>query len=140
MFSSEFDYKTEIIDGKEYFRICSSRDISEKKGRRFRFGNDYIEQVAVFRVKGNLYCLANVCPHRYVDKIFDGIIDDMKIICPAHGWTYHLESGNNVNPNQGVKNLKKFNVFELDGFVYLEKPEFDIPKWRRKDLTEFDNI
>jgi hypothetical protein len=41
-----------------------------------------------------------------------------------------LETGENTNPNQGIGSLSKYNLIELDGKIYLEKPDIKVPKWR----------
>lgn len=120
----------QIIEGKEYLFLIPSNKIYEGKGYQFLFDDDMDKQLAVFRRQGKLYCLSNICPHRHQDKIYDGIIDDMKISCPEHGWTYSLETGQNVNPLQGLRSLRKYVIIEKEGKIYIEYPEFDIPKWR----------
>jgi NAD(P)H-dependent nitrite reductase small subunit len=120
-----------VFDNIEYLKICKSDEIYEGKGKQFVFEEDDDFQIAIFRVNGSLYALDNICPHRHADRIFDGIIKDKTVMCPLHGWTYNLENGKNIDLRQGIKSLKSYKVFENDGVVYLEKPEFEIPKWRR---------
>ncbi|MBX3044185.1 MAG: nitrite reductase (NAD(P)H) small subunit [Candidatus Kapabacteria bacterium] len=119
------------FEGKEYLRVCSSEEVYEGKGRQILFDGDEDFQLAVFRVKGRLYALDNICPHRHADRIFEGIIKDLTVMCPLHGWTYSLDNGQNVNSRQGIKSLKNYEVFEKDNDVYVQKPEFEVPKWRR---------
>ncbi len=140
MFNKDLN-KFEIIEmnGKKYVKICRSSDIFDKKGKRFQIEDDYDKQVAIFRVEGKLYCFHNICPHRHQDQIHNAIIKDNTITCPLHGWTYYLETGANTNPKQGLKKLDTFEIFELDGFVYIEYPKFKIPKWRR-EYNENDTI
>ncbi|MCL5991143.1 MAG: Rieske 2Fe-2S domain-containing protein [Bacteroidetes bacterium] len=117
-------------EGKEFIFLIQSNKIYEGKGYQFLFDDDHDKQLAVFRRQGKLYCLSNICPHRHQDKIYDGIIDDMNVSCPEHGWTYSLETGKNVNPHQGLRSLKKFDIIEKDSKIYIEYPRFEIPKWR----------
>lgn len=119
-----------LIEGKEFIFLCPSNNIYDGKGYQFLFDDDLDKQVAVFRREGKLFCLSNICPHRHQDKIYDGIIDDMKVSCPEHGWTYSLETGQNVNPLQGLRSLKKYEIIEKNGKIYIEFPVFEIPKWR----------
>ena len=120
-----------VIENLEFIKICKSKEVFESKGLKIQFDGDDDFQLAIFRVNGNLYCLENICPHRHADRIFEGIIDNLTVMCPLHGWTYSLETGQNVNQRQGIKSLKNFKVIEIDGNVYIEKPNFEIPKWRR---------
>ncbi|HRP02766.1 MAG TPA: Rieske 2Fe-2S domain-containing protein [Candidatus Kapabacteria bacterium] len=119
------------IDGVKYLEVCNSKDVVESKGTKIQLPDDDDFQVAIFRINGELICLDNICPHRHADKIYDGIIKDNNVTCPLHGWTYSLQTGENINKSQGLKSLKKYHCFEQSGKVYLEEPIFEVPKWRR---------
>jgi NAD(P)H-dependent nitrite reductase small subunit len=119
-------------DGKIYAQVCLADDVYEGKGKQIKFPEDLDMQIALFRMQGNLYALENICPHRHADKIFDGVIRDMTVMCPLHGWTYEIDTGENIIKHQGVKSLRKYDVYEEDGKVWVEKPKTDvIPKWRK---------
>jgi nitrite reductase/ring-hydroxylating ferredoxin subunit len=120
-----------VLENIEFIKICNSKDVFESKGIKIQFDGDDDFQLALFRVNGNLYCLENICPHRHADRIFEGIIDDFTVMCPLHGWTYSLETGQNMDQRQGIKSLRSFKVIEIEDYVYIEKPDFEIPKWRR---------
>jgi nitrite reductase/ring-hydroxylating ferredoxin subunit len=120
-----------VQENIEYIKISKSKDIYESKSIKIQFEGDDDFQLAVFRVAGNLYCLGNICPHRHADRIHEGIINNLTIMCPMHGWTYSLETGQNINQKQGIKSLMSIKVIEIDENVYIEKPNFKIPKWRR---------
>lgn len=120
-----------VLNGKIYVKIAKSNEIREKKGYKFMFYEDLDIQIAIFRIEGKLYCVDNICPHRHQDRIFEGIINkDLTITCPLHYWTYSLETGENINKKQGIKNLKTYDIFEDNGFVWVEKPPYNPPKWR----------
>lgn len=127
IFEPEFIIHNDI----EFVKICPSDDVFEGKGKQIQFADDDDFQIAIFRVNGKLFALDNICPHRHADRIFEGIIKDMTVMCPLHGWTYSLENGENIDIHQGIKSLKSHEVFEEEGYVYIKKPEFEIPKWRR---------
>lgn len=129
-------FETRVISDREYLKVCPSDEVFERKGTRIQYDEDEDMQVAIFRISGKLYCLWNICPHRHKDQIYNGIIKDLKVICPEHGWTYSLETGENVNKRQGMRGLDKFDVFEEDGWVYIEKPNISIPKWRQDNFNE----
>ncbi len=131
-------YETVEINGRIFVKLCSSEDIFEGRGKRFRFGDDLDMQIAVYRANDKLYFLNNICPHRHQDKMHKGIIRDLNVMCPEHGWTYSLVNGQNVIKKQGVKSLESYEIFEKDGVVYVEQPVFKIPKWRRSDLNNYE--
>ena len=60
------------------------------EGRTFAVGG---EQIAVYRMRdGTLRALGAVCPHRG-GPLADGLTDDDSVVCPLHGRTYDLTSG-----------------------------------------------
>ncbi len=134
------EFPERIIDNNLYCNIAKSKDIAEGKGYRFDFADDDDMQIAVFRVNHKLYCLFNICPHRHQDRIYEALInfEKLTITCPLHFWTYSLETGDNINQKQGIKNLIKYDIFEEDGEIWVEKPPLNIPKWRRLQETDED--
>lgn len=69
-------------------------DIPVGEGRAFAVNG---EQVAVFRLRdGSLRALGAVCPHRG-GPLADGLVDDRVVVCPLHGFTYDLTSGEEVS-------------------------------------------
>jgi nitrite reductase/ring-hydroxylating ferredoxin subunit len=129
--NTEQFFETEIIrDGITFVYICNSIDLKEGKGKRIEFKEDIDMQYAAFRLNNKLYCVSNICPHRHATRIFEGIIKGITVTCPLHGWTYSLETGENTNIKQGIKKLSKYQIFEENGKVFMEKPEVKIPKWR----------
>ncbi|MDQ1267101.1 MAG: 3-phenylpropionate/trans-cinnamate dioxygenase ferredoxin component [Bacteroidota bacterium] len=122
------------INGINFIRACRSSELHEKKGKLIIIDDDTDMELALFRVGGNLYCLSNICPHEHQPQIYNGIIEDMELICPVHGWTYSLETGQNVEPKRGIKSLKKFEAFESEGWIWVQKPDIEIPLWRQAEL------
>ncbi|MFA6572227.1 MAG: Rieske 2Fe-2S domain-containing protein [Bacteroidota bacterium] len=119
------------LEGRSFIPVCKSKEVLEKKGLQLIFEDDLDFQIALFRLKGQIYCVSNICPHRHADQIFNGIISGMNITCPLHGWTYSLETGKNTNPHQGLRSLVHYDSFESEGLVYIEKPHFEPPAWRK---------
>ncbi|MBK9246863.1 MAG: Rieske (2Fe-2S) protein [Ignavibacteria bacterium] len=107
-----------------YLQICKSIDVFEGKGKNFFFEEEL--QIAVFRVKGLLYALSNICLHQHASVLCDGFIEDLTVRCPLHGWVYSLASGQTIG---SPSNLKTYKIWEEQGLVYLEKPTLHVPKW-----------
>lgn len=125
-------YPIEIINGKEYLKICSYNELHNRKGIKIQFDDsDEVYEVAIFNIDGNLYCVQNHCPHQHAPEIYKGILDDCVVTCPMHGWSYNLIDGINTNPKQGLRSLQTFEVIEINQYIYIEKPIIPIPKWRR---------
>jgi nitrite reductase (NADH) small subunit len=114
--------------------VCRQGDMAEGGVRIVR--TDKVE-VGVIRHSGKYYAYRNYCPHQggpaceglmmpqvkelidengvYHGKTFDR--DDMHIVCPWHGYEFHLADGVHV-ADKRIK-LQKFNVIERDGDVYV---------------------
>ena len=127
------DYSEITRNGKKYLKVMPSEQLIERKGHRLEFEDDIDLQMALFRIDGQLYCVSNICLHRHAREIYKGYIQDDTVICPLHGWTYNFKTGENVNAKQGKACLKVYDVFEYDKYIYVEKPEVAIPKWRSAD-------
>ena len=113
-------------EGREYLCICSSKEVFHKKGKNIFFDEDV--QIAIIREGSAYYAVSNTCPHQYAAVICDGLIEEGTVTCPLHGWIYSLDSGKALGSNA---RLKTYHVFELDGSIWLEKPEKLTPLWLR---------
>jgi nitrite reductase/ring-hydroxylating ferredoxin subunit len=94
-------------------------------------------EIAVIKHDGQYFAYHNYCPHqggpacegmrmpqvidqldengRFIGHAYDK--DDIHIICPWHGYEFHLKDGVNVSDSK-IK-LKKFNVVERADGVFL---------------------
>ncbi|MQA91903.1 MAG: Rieske 2Fe-2S domain-containing protein [Gemmatimonas sp.] len=53
-------------------------------------------ELAVFRTRnGDLFAVQSRCPHRG-GLLADGLLGDGKIVCPLHGYTFELTSGQSL--------------------------------------------
>lgn len=118
----------------EHF-VCNAGELANGDVRIFM--HEGLE-IGVIHQGGGLYAYQNLCPHQggpaceglrlpqVVDVIAEGGIflgqrfdeDDMHIVCPWHGYEYHLSTGEHVC-NAELK-LRKFRVTERDGGIYVE--------------------
>jgi nitrite reductase (NADH) small subunit len=68
-------------------------DIPMGEGRAYAVEG---RQIAVFRLRdGSLRALDAVCPHRG-GPLADGLTDGRIVVCPLHGFTYDLATGEEV--------------------------------------------
>jgi nitrite reductase (NADH) small subunit len=68
-------------------------DIPVGEGRAYAVEG---RQVVVFRLRdGSLRALDAVCPHRG-GPLADGLTDSRVVVCPLHGFTYDLATGEEV--------------------------------------------
>jgi nitrite reductase (NADH) small subunit len=75
-------------------------------------------QIAVFRPRagGGIRALDAVCPHAG-GPLADAQIDDMKIVCPLHGYAFSLSDGACLNGDLAVR---AYPVREEDGEIVVD--------------------
>ncbi len=105
-----------------FTRVCKYSDLKEKVGRRFII--DDVE-LALFKVDGKVYALSNICLHQKASIIYDGIIENGKITCPAHGWQYDLKTGIIAG---GIKGLDVYEVKIHNNDIFVKVFEKKL-KW-----------
>ena len=50
------------------------------------------QRIALFNVGGPYYALEASCPHEG-GPLADGIVEGVRVICPWHGYDFHLKTG-----------------------------------------------
>jgi len=77
-------------------------EIAEGKGVAVLAGR---RDIAVFRVGGKLYAIANRCPHKGASLCEGEILAETGIVrCPWHHWNWHLSDGKlEADPRQGLR-------------------------------------
>ncbi|MYZ47258.1 Rieske (2Fe-2S) protein [Propylenella binzhouense] len=114
--------------------ICRQEEMADGNVRILRV--DGLE-IGVIRHKSRFYAYRNLCLHQggpacegvRMPGVFDDVDeegrflgqkydeDDVHIVCPWHGYEYHLSDGTNVcDPRL---RLQKFEVSERGGNVYV---------------------
>ncbi len=106
--------KTEGNDLNEFVKICRLDDLKENVGKRFMVDD---VDVALFKVNGNVHAVSNVCPHQKAAMIYDGFIEDGKIVCPLHGWEFNLKDG---TMGEGRRGLDCYDVKIEGNDVYIK--------------------
>ena len=56
--------------------------------------------IAIFRVDGRYYAIADSCPHQGA-PLCDGAVSGRSVICSWHGWRYSLEDGRRIDASRG---------------------------------------
>jgi nitrite reductase/ring-hydroxylating ferredoxin subunit len=114
--------------------VCNVGDIGEGGTRLVRVGR---VEVGVIHYRGQYYAYRNLCPHQggpaceglklpqivemigekgaHLGNKFDE--DDLHIVCPWHGWEFHLSDGTHVIDKR--QRLAKYEVAERDGQIYV---------------------
>jgi len=108
-----------VIELEGFTKICSIGDVKENQGKKFIVGS---EEIAIFKVKGKFYALSNVCPHQHTSIIYDGFLDAGYVFCPAHGWQFNLETGNQPDGRSGLSTYE-VKILENEVWVKVVKKE-----------------
>lgn len=101
------------MNEEDFVKICEYSKLKEKIGRQFFVGD---VEIAVFKIDGKVYALSNICPHQKTHLIYEGEIENDKVLCPIHGWEFELSTGNLAN---GRKGLDTYEVKIIDDDVYV---------------------
>jgi nitrite reductase (NADH) small subunit len=114
--------------------ICKKGEIAEGNTRLVKIG---AVEIGVICYRGKHYAYQNRCPHQggpaceglklpqVVENIGEQGVhlgmaydeDDMHIICPWHGWEFHLADGTHVIDSR--HRLRKYAVVEQGDEIYV---------------------
>ena len=114
--------------------VCQTGEIAEGSVRIVRDGD---LEIGVIRHGGAWFAYRNLCPHQggpacegvrmfgTKEIVVEGGVslghtfdeEDMHIVCPWHGYEFHIADG--VHVRDGRIRLQKFSVFERGEGVYV---------------------
>ena len=96
-------------------RIAAEADLREGAGTVVKAEDTLL---ALFRVEGRCYALANACPHKG-GPLGEGELKGHVVTCPWHGWTWDVRTGANVR-NPALKKVACFPVHVENGAVFAD--------------------
>ena len=74
------------------------------------------EDVAIFHVDGEYYAMSDTCPHAG-GPISEGEIEDGRVICPWHGWSFTLDPDDKTPPSDMIC---KYRVSVENDEIFVE--------------------
>ncbi len=95
-----------VVAQLEAFPVGHSR-IVEVAGR----------SVAVFHTEEGVFAVQNDCPHAWA-PLASGSVDDCRVTCPMHGWSFDLRNGAPVDAPPS-STLKCYDVAIVEGEVRI---------------------
>ncbi len=117
------------------YRVCALVEVPDNGGVLADIGG---REIGVFKYKGELHAYENRCIHMGGPVCAGEILgatrvmlddgqrvtgvrldeDEMRIVCPWHGWEYDLATGQ-VAHDRKIR-LRRFDVTVEDGVVYVD--------------------
>ena len=79
-------------------------------------------EVLLIKIKDKIYATSCYCTHEDYD-LFEGFVDDGKLICPNHFATFEPADGSVVSPPEGsgdISPLKSYKVKSENGEIFVE--------------------
>jgi len=99
---------------KRRVKVGGVEELSEGHGREVTVEG---RKLALFKVNGGFFAIANLCLHRG-GPLSEGELNDYKVTCPWHGWKYDVRTGAfDIIPTLKVK---AYRVDEKDGELFVE--------------------
>ncbi len=78
------------------------------------------DEVAVWKVDGCYYAVSAICRHHHVPTLHEGMRDGLEVMCPLHGWTYSIVTGEATG---GGGKVRVYPTSVKDGAVWIMVPE-----------------
>lgn len=100
-----------------YIKIARTSELSETRSLSLRIDG---EEVALFRVKGEVVAVRNDCPHQHFSLLHQGALKEYALTCPMHGWTFDLRTGKSITGNG---HLKRYAVKLVGDEIWIERPK-----------------
>lgn len=97
-----------------FIKTCRVADLKESQGQQFIVDD---VDVAVFKIKDEIFAVNNLCAHQHAAILHDGFIEEEYVTCPAHGWQFSLRTG---RMPEGRKGINVFDVIVDSGDVYVK--------------------
>jgi len=88
------DRITHRLQQEGFVMVCDIHDMEEDRAKMFCLGK---ERIAVYKTRGKLFAVNNVCKHQH-GPLGEGKIIDGCITCPWHGYQYLPENGQSPPP------------------------------------------
>ena len=95
--------------------LCKESEIVEGQGKLAKANG---QEIAVFKVGGEMFAIENACPHAGGPLSEGTVFDNCRVVCPWHGLETDLKTG--VSTNYAGMSVKTFPVKLENGEVKVE--------------------
>jgi len=90
---------------------------SEGVCRRIRDGG---ADLVVVKAAGRFHAFDNSCPHQHFADLHRGLLEEHRITCPMHGWTFDIRTGASFS-GDGRLRIRDVTVRGGDVWIITEK-------------------
>jgi nitrite reductase/ring-hydroxylating ferredoxin subunit len=101
---------------QSFVKICKISDLEENRGKKFQL--DAETEIALFKIKGKIHAVDNICPHNHTPKMYNGFVKDNCVLCPIHFYEFNLSDGDSSTFEGG--NLRIFETKIEDDDIYVK--------------------
>jgi len=102
---------------RQRLQLAEAADLPGRIGVVVRLADTPVGPVALYRVKGELCAVGDVCPHAKA-TLSNGELEGPVITCPGHGSRFDVRTGERLRGPADVE-IRTFPVVEEGGLVYL---------------------
>ncbi|QSR88963.1 Rieske (2Fe-2S) protein [Methylacidiphilum caldifontis] len=100
---------------KKGFPLCPLNELVPCVGRTFKLGE---LKISLFKTRSDkTVAVQALCPHRG-GPLSEALCDEQVLICPLHGYSFSLETGNCTISDK--YQLKTYPTFVINGWIYLD--------------------
>lgn len=102
---------------RQLMPLVESSELPGRIGLVLRAPDTPLGPVALFHFSGELFAIADVCPHAGA-TLSTGELDGTVLTCPGHGSRFDVRDGSRLRGPADVE-LRTYTAVEEDGFVCL---------------------
>lgn len=104
-----------------WVRLANLDEVPPSSIKGFEVGG---RQIALYNVRGNIYCTSNICTHAYA-LLSDGFLDELEIECPLHAGRFSVITGKALC-SPVLEDLKIYETKIVDSEILVLLPEGEL--------------
>ncbi|ROL57069.1 Rieske (2Fe-2S) protein [Bacteroidetes/Chlorobi group bacterium Naka2016] len=121
---------TLTIDGTEFIPTVNVNTLKENTPFLLEIEvNHTFKRITLVKTNRIIYAISNTCPHQHRESLHNGYIENNCIVCPEHGWTFDLETGENVDSSIGKQKLEKYELVIQNQIICIKLNSLFKEKW-----------
>jgi nitrite reductase/ring-hydroxylating ferredoxin subunit len=102
-------------NSEKVVRVCAKADVGPESVKAFEVGD---HKLAVYNIAGTFYITDDECTHAAA-SLADGMLEGDVIECCVHMGSFHVPTGNVVQPPCELP-LRTYQVVVKDGDIYAD--------------------